>query len=657
MTQFTENNPLVRTIKNLCRVCYTCVRECPAKAIRILNGQAEVMNDRCIGCGNCVVVCSQGAKAYYSSIPAVEDLLANNNEVIACIAPSFPAEFLEIEDYRTIVGMIKKLGFKHVTEVAFGADLVALKYKEIFDDPDALSIITSDCPATTYYIRQYNPELVPFLAKIDSPAMAMAKVVREIYGNEPKLVFIGPCTAKKAESNLFEEVLTFSELRKLFKKHDILPEDVEKNDFDAPVSGPGAIFPVNHGLLETISKKEGLGQGQVYVAEGKNKFKEALAEFQKGLLKNQHLELLCCDGCIQGAGLTNTTDVILKRMKVHQYVEQKMKNLDKEEWKKNIEKYQHLDFTRNFEPIERLSKLPPEEKIKEVLASMGKKTENDILNCGACGYLTCREYAIAVTQGMADFEMCLPYTIEKMHRYNRKLQEARQALKQSEKLASMGQVSAGIAHELNNPLGVITLYSSILMDDSNPSSQLFQDLRMINDQAERCRKIVGGLLNFARKSQVRLSETDIVSFIETSLKSVLFPENVKYEFYHNLEQQNYNIDKDQMMQAITNLEKNAIEAMPNGGILKVELSTDANNLIINIIDSGTGIADENLEKIFTPFFTTKEVGKGTGLGLPLVYGIVKMHKGQINIKSNAKPEKGQTGTTFTITIPKNLKIE
>ena len=199
MSRFNPENPLIRTIKNLCRVCYACVRECPAKAIRILNGQAEVMNERCIGCGNCVTVCSQGAKAFYSSVSAVDDILEKYDNVVACVAPSFPAEFLEIEDYRIMVGMIKNLGFEHVLEVAFGADLVALKYKEIFDDPHAKSIITSDCPAITYYIRQFEPELIDKLAKIDSPAMAMAKVARQIYGSDAKLIFIGPCTAKKAE--------------------------------------------------------------------------------------------------------------------------------------------------------------------------------------------------------------------------------------------------------------------------------------------------------------------------------------------------------------------------------------------------------------------------------------------------------------------------
>lgn len=657
MSRFNPENPLIRTIKNLCRVCYACVRECPAKAIRILNGQAEVMNERCIGCGNCVTVCSQGAKTFYSSVSAVEEILEQYTNVVACIAPSFPAEFLEIEDYKTVVGMIKKIGFEHVLEVAFGADLVALKYKEIFDNPQAKSIITSDCPAIAYYIRQFEPELIDKLAKIDSPAMAMAKVARQIYGNEAKLVFIGPCTAKKAESELYDEVLTFIELRKLFKKYSITPPNIEPSDFDGPQAGPATIFPVNHGLIESIEKKEGLGKGQVFVAEGKKKFKDAINEYKKGLLKEQHLELLCCKGCISGAGISTRNNQILKRYKVFNYTKKRLENFDKQKWQEQIDKYINIDLTQQFEPLDRRIPKIDEQKVKEVLEKMGKTSEKELLNCGACGYDNCYEQAVAITLGLADYEICLPYTIERLHKNNQKLQEARQALKQSEKLASMGQVSAGIAHELNNPLGIITLYSSILMDEADQSTQYFQDLKMINDQAERCKKIVGGLLNFARKSRIHLSDVNLNEFIDESLKSVLFPENVSMQVINNLQDKIISMDKDQMMQAITNLEKNAVEAMPNGGQLTVELSDDSSIFTIKISDTGTGISQENMDKIFTPFFTTKGPGKGTGLGLPLVYGIIKMHRGQINVKSNCDNRLGPTGTSFIITIPKNLKIE
>jgi two-component system NtrC family sensor kinase len=293
------------------------------------------------------------------------------------------------------------------------------------------------------------------------------------------------------------------------------------------------------------------------------------------------------------------------------------------------------------------------------LQSMGKVHPSDYLDCGACGYDTCIEHAIAVAEGLAENEMCLPYTIERLHESikkintsNTELESAKEALKQSEKLAHMGQLSAGIAHELNNPLGVITMYSNLLLDDVKDET-MRNDLCLIVEQADRCRKIVGGLLNFARKNQVRLVETDVEKFVSRSIQSIILPDNIEVKMNVELNDPFLFIDPDQMMQVLTNLEKNAVEAMPDGGIIVIELHDSGEEIEIAISDTGTGISPDNMEKIFTPFFTTKEVGKGTGLGLPLCYGIVKMHKGKINLTSNDNPQKGPTGTTFAIRLPRN----
>ncbi len=656
---FSNENPLVFTVKGLCRVCYTCVRECPVKAIKIIDGQAEVINDRCIACGNCVMVCSQGAKVYYSSLEMVENYISSQDKIMLCVAPSFAAEFSEIKDYRIFIGMVKAVGFDYVTEVSFGADLVAEKYKDIFENEKTKSVITSDCPAIVNYITQYHPDLVKFLAPVITPAMAMAKVVRQKYGNDIKVVFAGPCIAKKAESRSFDRNLTFIELRKMFEHKNITQKNIIPSDFDAPFSGKGALFPVNHGLLKSINKTEGFGKGEVITAEGKAKFKEAIYEFEKGLLENHHLELLCCDGCIEGPGMSKDVPKLVKRMNINSYVKKKLSNLSLDKWNEEKAEFSNIDLSRSFEPNDRRLPKPDKKNIEKVLFSMDKKEKKDMLNCGACGYINCEEHAFAVCEGLAEIEMCLPYTIEKLHKSvdelnksHKKLSDTKQALKQSEKLASMGQLSAGIAHELNNPLGVITLYSSILKDELNKDSDIFEDIKIIDEQAQRCKKIVGGLLNFARKNKVNLKEINIIDFIKHSFKSFVKPENIEIKLEIEIENPIVQIDNEQMLQAITNIEKNAVEAMPEGGVLNVKISEKKEDFILEISDTGVGISGENIEKIFTPFFTTKGVNKGTGLGLPLVYGIVKMHKGKINVKSNNNPEKGQTGTTFIISLPK-----
>lgn len=650
---------LVSTIPDRCRVCYTCVRECPAKAIRIINGQAEVMHERCIGCGNCVKVCSQDAKAYLNLEKEVMALLKTGVPVAALIAPSFPAEFGDFCEPGELVGMLRALGFGFVCEVAFGADLTAQCFRRIITDEEHPAVISSDCPAVVYFVRQYHPELVSSLAPVASPMVAMARVVKQKYGNHLKTVFIGPCISKKAESSEIDFVLTFQELRHLLKVRGIKPGQVKPSGFDPPLAGRGMIFPVKRGMLQTLNIPEDLFDGNVLVAEGKVNFPAAIAEFEKGVIPGQHLELLCCEGCLMGPGMSPDGKRYARRAMIGQYVRDCIISRNHETWIRDMSEFSGIDLTQTFEPSDRRISLPTRAKINKVLGSIGKLTPQDHLNCGACGYDSCESHAIAIAQGLAEGEMCLPYTIEKMHLSiqelnlsNEKLAKVQQALKHSEKLAHMGQLSAGIAHELNNPLGVIVMYANILLDDCQ-DEQTREDLKMVVTQADRCKKIVGNLLNFARKNQVRLAETNLLKLVQDSLAGVIIPENIKPRIEDKLVGNIAYVDEEQMTQVLVNLIKNAVEAMPGGGYLTIRLDNDDNYFVISVKDTGTGIDQMHMEKIFTPFFTTKGIGKGTGLGLATTYGIIKMHKGKIDVESNNDPLKGPTGTCFHIMIPGN----
>lgn len=657
-------NQLVFTIKDRCRVCYTCVRECPVKAIQIINGQAAVVNLRCIGCGRCTTVCSQNAKVYLQTTSEVQNLLVSSHKKAAIIAPSFAAEFGDIKDVRQFVGMVRALGFDYVCEVAFGADLVAREYEKNFNSHEIQGMISSDCPAVVYYVRHYHPDLVPQLAKIASPMVAMTRALMKRHGDDLKVVFVGPCIAKKAESHEVTEVLTFKELRQLFEDAGIRQDNVEGSDFDPPRAGKGAIFPISRGLLQTTNIREDLSERDIIIAEGPENFRNALKEFEAGYIGAQHLELLCCNGCIMGPGTSPGGKRYTRSVLVTNYVREKLRTFDQTQWELDMREFRELDITQVFSPEDRRIPQPTNDEIAQVMFSMGKKEPKDQLNCGACGYNTCEEHAVAILNGFAETEMCLPFAIEKLHRSlndlnisKEKLAKAKDALKQTEKLAHMGQLSAGIAHELNNPLGVITMYSNILMEEVGETDPMFQDLQLIVEQTARCKKIVGGLLNFARKNQVNLQELNVVELAKRSLDSVIKPDHVILLFESTVQNPIADLDKDQMLQVLTNLEKNAVEAMPpSGGTIKLSISDTDDEIIIHLSDTGTGISKENMDKIFTPFFTTKELGKGTGLGLPLIYGIVKMHKGKINVDSNADPAEGPTGTTFTLVLPRKKSV-
>ncbi|MCP4218182.1 MAG: 4Fe-4S dicluster domain-containing protein [bacterium] len=660
----TDNrDPLIITFKEKCRVCYTCVRECPAKAIRISGGQAEVLNERCIGCGNCVRVCSRNAKAVRSSVRQVETLLTSGKRIAACLAPSFPAEFKPME-YLQLVGMIRKLGFYYVTEVAYGADLVAQEYKRLLKENPGKSYIATTCPAIVSFVEKYHPALVDSLAPIASPMTVTARLLKKVYGDDLQVVFIGPCIAKKSESErenvdgLVDSVLTFAELREMFTQHEVREDDVVPSEFDPPHPGKGALFAIGRGMLEAARLRENLITNDVVAADGTKDFVQALKESERGTLDAALLEVLCCNGCIMGSGMTTDASQFTRRTAISNYTRDRMESLDTREWERHNDFFRTLDLSSGFRDDDHRMAIPSSDELQQIMGKMGKSGPEDELNCQACGYETCIEHAVAIHKGLAESEMCLPFTIDKLKDTARELSSSyellvntKNALAQSEKLAGMGQLAAGIAHEVNNPLGVVLLYGHLLLEETPEDSEAYDDLKMIVEQAERAKKIVGGLLNFARKNKVILVETDVNDLIDRSLKAIIVPEGVEVVMEHKKEDIVAQLDADQMVQVLSNLISNAVEAMPEG---KLFITTDETEEHVSVVvrDEGPGIDEDTLKRIFEPFFTTKQMGKGTGLGLAVTYGVIKMHRGSITPVSNADPACGPTGTTFTVELPK-----
>jgi signal transduction histidine kinase/iron only hydrogenase large subunit-like protein len=655
----------IETIRERCRVCYTCVRECPAKAIRINEGQAEVLAERCIGCGNCVRVCSQGAKRVVSSLGRVEELLGRGGRTVALLAPSFPAEFTDCDE-RQLVGLVRALGFAGVYEVGFGADLVARRYRQLIDIGGTRPFIATTCPAVVLYIEKYYPHLVPSLAPVVSPMVAMARVVRRIHAAAPVgQVFIGPCIAKKSEAvdvlaaDGVDAVMTFAELRELCARRGLAPAAVPPADFDPPRAGLGAIFPISRGLLQAAGVREDLMADEVVTSEGHADFTEAIKAFEAHALDARLLEVLACDGCIMGAGMTTQAPLFRRRSQVSRHVRVGLLAHDEEAWRGEMARYADLDLGRSFAAQDQRLPPPSEDDLAAVLAQMGKHETKDELNCGACGYATCREHATAILRGLAEDKMCLPYTIEQLRgmveelaHSHRELVSTQEALMQSEKLASMGQLAAGVAHEVNNPLGVVLLYAHMLLKECEPGAGRRQDLTLIVEQADRCKKIVSGLLHFARQNKVLRQPVDLREVVARGLRSVTVPAAVAVTIRHQLADPVAELDADQMVQVITNLVSNACAAMPNGGTLAIETDDRPEAVRLHVGDTGQGIPPEVRPKVFDPFFTTKQIGQGTGLGLAVTYGIIKMHQGDITFTTNHNPAAGPTGTRFTVTLPR-----
>ena len=662
---------LVTTIGERCRTCYTCVRECPAKAIRITDGQAQILHERCIGCGNCVQVCSQDAKVVTGSIAPVEALLAGDFRVAAAVAPSFPAEYPDLDEGQ-FVGMLRALGFDLVHEVGFGADLVARHTREIMREQPGRSWISTACPAIVTYVERYHPDLVPALLPVVSPMEADARALRRLYGNDLRIVFIGPCVAKKGEAartkghGRIDAALTFRELTELLEAKGIEGSPILAGQFAEPRANLGAVFALSRGMAQAADLDEDLTSGVVVTADGRQDFPEALREFETGDLDAALLDILCCNGCIMGAGMSTNEPLFRRRARVSRFVHNRLEKMNKASWQDAMYELAELDLARSFAADDRRMREPSEAELNQILHRLGKHTPADELNCRACGYDTCRRHAMAIFKGMAESEMCLPYVIDELKHTVQELNASHRELNQShaeltrtqdqlmhsERLASMGQLAAGIAHEVNNPLGVVLLYAHLLREKFGEESAEGKDLQLIAQQADRCKDIVAGLLDFARQNKVALEPMPLRELVQMALEGCLIPDDVELVVEHEDPEAAVPVDRDQLGQVIINLVNNA--TAPSTGSTRVVIATRVegeDQAAIAVSDDGCGIPDENMSRIFEPFFTTKEQGQGTGLGLAVSYGIVKMHRGNLKVESRAAAEDGPTGTTFTITLP------
>jgi iron only hydrogenase large subunit-like protein len=493
---------LIHVDPEKCNLSLTCIRVCPAKAIRIVDKHAEIMPARCIGCGNCVTMCAQNAIEVRDEKQCVRNLLDGDTPVAAICDPTISAEFVDISDYRKFVGMIRALGFTYVMEGAFGVDLVSFRYRELFYNFQGKYYISTNCPPVASHVEKYHPELVENLAPIVPPYVAMAKVTHKIYGADTKIVNITACVAAKDDARHFKEdgktdaVLSFLELRDMFAENHITENSVKFSDFDPPIGRKGGLFPVHRGMLQAVDINQDLLSASIIMSEGRSNFLQSLQEFktEKGL--QQHLDLFYCEGCIMGPGTSPGGKKFNRRSLVIKYVNKRLKDFDYETWQKQIESFRELDLNRSFMERDQRLPSPAESEIQRVLHEMGKSKVEDQLGCGACGYPSCREFAVAYCQGLTNYEMCYTYTIHKMHTYigklnstNEKLKKTKEALKQSEEKAREEEKLARQAAETTTAMlnkiraGVVIVDENMKIIESNNSfvEMLGEDARHINE--------------------------------------------------------------------------------------------------------------------------------------------------------------------------------
>ncbi len=392
--------------KSNCVNCYKCIRHCPVKSIRYSTGQAQIVNDECILCGQCFVVCPQNAKEIRNDVAGAVSLL-KSGPVMVSLAPSFVANYPGAT-IATMEKALKQLGFAGVQETAIGASIVKTEYENIVREGKQEVIISSCCHSVNLLIEKYYPEALPYLATVLSPMQAHCQKMKQ---ENPgvKTVFIGPCISKKAEAEDYpgyvDCVLTFEELSDWLKQEQIV---VEKGE-DHLDESRARLFPTSGGILRSMTCDS--PDYTYMVVDGIDNCIAALDDIKEGRLKKCFIEMSICAGsCIGGPAMERT-----QRRPISDTIA-----VDRYAGKKDyaVEQPATADLIKDHRFIGLHRQMPGEKEIQDILKKMGKNTPDQELNCGACGYNTCREKAIAVYQGKANINMCLPFLKEKAESFS-----------------------------------------------------------------------------------------------------------------------------------------------------------------------------------------------------------------------------------------------
>ena len=394
--------------KSNCKNCYKCIRHCPVKAIRFSGNQAHIIGNECILCGQCFVVCPHNAKEIVDETEKVKVLLQSGAPVIVSLAPSFVANY-DGAGINSMRKALKKLGFYDVEETAIGATIVKNEYERMIKEEDRDIIISSCCHSINLLIQKHYPAALEYLADVVSPMQAHCNDIKQRYQNA-KTVFIGPCVAKKDEAEHYEgivdAVLTFEELTEWLKSENIEIEPETDND----ICSRARFFPTTGGVLKTMAQEN---TGFTYLAlDGVENCIAALKDIESGKIHKCFIEMSACVGSCMGGPVMEKyhhTETVKDYITITKYAGAKDFEVSQPKAK---------DLKKHFAFIEQRSPQPSDYEINNVLRQMGKFKPSQELNCGSCGYNTCREKAIAIIQGKAESSMCLPFLKDKAESFS-----------------------------------------------------------------------------------------------------------------------------------------------------------------------------------------------------------------------------------------------
>ena len=432
--------------KSNCKNCYKCIRHCPVKAIRFSGNQAHIIGNECILCGQCFVVCPQNAKEIVDETEKAKVLLQSGDPVIVSLAPSFIANY-EGVGINAMRKALKQLGFYDVEETAIGATIVKTEYERMLKEDERDVIITSCCHSINLLIQKHYPQALEYLADVVSPMQAHCKDIKSRFPNA-KTVFIGPCVAKKDEAEHYEgivdAVLTFEELTEWFKAENIEPE----KEMDNNICSRARFFPTTGGILKTMAQDI---PGYTYLAlDGVENCIAALKDIIDGKIHKCFIEMSACVGsCVGGPVMEkyHRSSAVKDYIAVSGYAG--TKDFEVSQPKAN-------ELKKNFGYIELRSQMPSDMEIQNVLRQMGKFKPSQELNCGSCGYNTCREKAIAILQGKAEISMCLPFLKDKAESFSDAIVK-------------------------NTPNGLIVLNEQLEVQQINDAARKMMNIRSAND--------------------------------------------------------------------------------------------------------------------------------------------------------------------------------